>query len=245
MLGLLQLRQNLAPNPERNPLLTNWGPCTQIWRCWFSSQLRTVAEFCSHPEEVRLTDSDANQTLAPLKTKRYRPSISYSRNNFKQLHLPHLLYLQCNIKNVTKHSLYLIFEHLLFLTGYLQNSHIFSLVFLLIIEVFEKLREVLTYPVLSSILASLNHEKGNVLRIFPDNLILFLLYFSRQFLLKIKNCLCFVSFAQVLSIELCAAILYQMNKKLKTPQVVSSSEAKMGNYRCLIETHDGRFVIFF
>ncbi|XP_047246013.1 tetraspanin-8-like isoform X1 [Girardinichthys multiradiatus] len=39
----------------------------------------------------------------------------------------------------------------------------------------------------------------------------------------------------MLSIGLCIAILCQMNKKLETPAVVYSKEAKAGNYSCLIE----------
>ncbi|XP_036005019.1 tetraspanin-8 [Fundulus heteroclitus] len=40
----------------------------------------------------------------------------------------------------------------------------------------------------------------------------------------------------MLSIGLCIAILCQENKKLETPAVVYSKEAKAGNYSCLIES---------
>ncbi|XP_017270250.1 tetraspanin-6-like [Kryptolebias marmoratus] len=42
----------------------------------------------------------------------------------------------------------------------------------------------------------------------------------------------------VLSVGLCAAILCQIYKKLETPPVVYSSEARTGNYSCLIEAPD-------
>lgn len=42
----------------------------------------------------------------------------------------------------------------------------------------------------------------------------------------------------MLSIGLCIAILCQLKKKLETPSVVYSQEAKAGNYSCLIEYPD-------
>ncbi|XP_038163429.1 tetraspanin-8-like isoform X3 [Cyprinodon tularosa] len=42
----------------------------------------------------------------------------------------------------------------------------------------------------------------------------------------------------MLPIGLCIAILCQINKKLETPEVVYSKEARAGKYSCLVETPD-------
>ncbi|XP_015243757.1 PREDICTED: uncharacterized protein LOC107093294 isoform X2 [Cyprinodon variegatus] len=45
-------------------------------------------------------------------------------------------------------------------------------------------------------------------------------------------------YSKMLPIGLCIAILCQINKKLETPEVVYSKEARAGKYTCLVETPD-------
>ncbi|XP_038163428.1 tetraspanin-8-like isoform X2 [Cyprinodon tularosa] len=45
-------------------------------------------------------------------------------------------------------------------------------------------------------------------------------------------------YSKMLPIGLCIAILCQINKKLETPEVVYSKEARAGKYSCLVETPD-------
>ncbi|XP_037552087.1 tetraspanin-6-like [Nematolebias whitei] len=80
--------------------------------------------------------------------------------------------------------------------------------------------------------------EGQTIKIYSEPCLPLIIQRDLQFLQILTGIRVGMILLWVLAIGLCVAILCQINKKLETPKVVYSSEAKAGKYSCLTETYD-------